>query len=533
MTATCNHELCDGRSGAGKTQYQRRQLYSLLRMRPGPAVFVFDSKGSLTTQATLDLYRDGQMRNVLVEDFDLRRSLGHTFQQLSRDPDECVRRIETKQSIEQTKAKLMFSRGVLDDSKNPNIRDALDTALGCYAMLDAPVPWYWLRDVLMPNSDAQVYFLEHCTDPEYRKRLQFFARLPLSQWEYRCGAADRILRDICGDPIVQQRVGNTFDVRSFINAGGRFFGIGNGNVSRFSQAFIFNSILLDVVDAAKKGIERPVVVLIEEGQSGGQLTPLLGRSMLEIREAGVEIRICTQNILALPNKELLEEIIGNISRFVIFSQVSPSAVKHKAEILATPGLNAHLIHSTEYMTKSVDDGWDEIATKSNSTSVDDDGRTRKGVTEGVTYRKRTHEIEEAHHRYVGYNDQKVDFERKVTCLACGECWIREGTNVFFHRVPMLEKPWDGLIYSRRPLITLAQKKLELALETIKSGLLYRSVEITLPPKPFDIKTGDESVTGRFSKGSIIPTRFRKSSTSSRNARKRKDTRRPTDEPNDS
>lgn len=293
------HELCDGRTGMGKTQFQRGRLYSLLRSHERPAVFVLDIKGGLGKSVLLDLYRDGLMRDVLVEDFDARRALGYTFLQVSSASDPSIRRIENRQHIEQGKAKVLLPRGLLNDLGNPNIRDALGAAFGCYVSLERPVPFCWCQSVLIPRSDAQEYFLEHATEEESRQRLRFFAHLPLSQWEYRCGAADRILRDICGDPIVQQRDGGTFGVRAFINRRGVYVGIGNSSVSRLSQAFIFNSLLLDIFDAAHKGVDEGCVVVAEEAQSGGLITPALAKAALEIRELGVELRLSTQNIFAL------------------------------------------------------------------------------------------------------------------------------------------------------------------------------------------------------------------------------------------
>lgn len=235
----------------------------------------------------------------------------------------------------------------------------------------------------------------------------------------------------------------------------------------------------------------------------------------------------------MTNHEMFEELMGNIGRFVIFAQVSPPAVKHKAEILATPGLNSHLIHSTEYNTRAVDAGWDEIKTISKNASIDDDGRKRTGTTEGVTYRKRTDTITEAHHRYVSYEDQKTDFERRITTLNVGECYVREGNRVFFHRVQMLEIPWKDLYSSRHPRIPLAETKLAMALETIKSRPEYRTAEIRFPPKRAGTTTKADAATPPSSNGSTTPTRFRRSSTSSRNATRSRNTKKRTDVPNDS
>lgn len=225
--------------------------------------------------------------------------------------------------------------------------------------------------------------------------------------------------------------------------------------------------------------------------------------------------------------------MGNIGRFVIFAQVSPPAMRHKAEILATPGLNSHLIHSTDYRTTALDAGWDEIKTVSKNSSVDDDGRKRTGTTEGVTYRKRMDTVTEARHRYVSYGDQKIDFERRITTLGIGECYVREGSRVFFHRVQMLEIPWHGLIYSRQPFLTLADKKLLIALDAIKSRPEYRTPQITFPPKRRETGTSADSATPPSSNGSTTPTRFRKSSTSSRNATRSRNTKKRTGAPNDS
>lgn len=293
------HEICDGRSGMGKTQFQRTRLHSLLRMRERPAVFVFDSKGSLSKAVLIDLQRDGLLRDVLVEDFDTTRSLGYTFLRTSTAADPTTRRIENRQSIEQTKAKILSPRGLLNDLGNPNIRDALDAAFGCYASLQPPAPFCWCHSALLPRSDGQHYFLEHATEDEPRRRLEFFSYLSSSQWEYRCGAADRILRDICGDPVIQQRDGGTFDARQFINRRGVYLGIGNSNVSRLSQTFLFNSLLIDIFDAARKGLDHGCVVVAEEAQAGGIITPALAKAALEMRELGVELRLSTQNIFAL------------------------------------------------------------------------------------------------------------------------------------------------------------------------------------------------------------------------------------------
>jgi hypothetical protein len=78
-----------------------------------------------------------------------------------------------------------------------------------------------------------------------------------------------------------------------------YLGLGNSNVSRRTQAFIFHTVILGIFDAARQGIDVPCIVIIEEAQSSGLLTPAIGRAMLEIREAGVEIRLITQNIFAL------------------------------------------------------------------------------------------------------------------------------------------------------------------------------------------------------------------------------------------
>lgn len=518
--------IIEGVTGAGKSQFLRTWL-SKLYMLPAtvrPAIFLFDGPGTLADQLHLDLLYAGRGNSVLCDYmYEMRKTLGYDFCTPSQNPVEIARRAEDRLSIETSKSQIVFSRGVLDDSGNPIIREALDTVLWAYICCDVRVPSYWLRDILKANSKAQRFFIKHCKRKDIADKLMWYSRLPMTQWEYRCGAVDRILENCFDDPAFQIRDGATFDFGAFIGNGGIWLGSGQsrGNVSRSSTTNNFIRVLGNLLSAARNGVGRNIVVVIDEGQTTSLISPQLCRSLLEYRKWGVQFVFVVHNLRALP-PELRELILAGCRVYICFAQVSPEAVKHAAEILSTPCIDLHKIHSTEYITRTVDDGYDIIDTVTDTVSTDEKGNKREGTNKAKARIRRTKEVSQARHRYITVPEIKAECERDITQFDIGDFGMRDGGRVLFGHVDMKEFPWSGLA-DRNTGMTRAEQKMQVAWEQMLQRPEYRIPEITEPPE-----TSTTNESGSASNGSSIPTRFRKSSTSSKTAPKSKNPKKRTD-----
>lgn len=390
----------------------------------------------------------------------------------NEDPDQ--REAENRNTIEEVKALLVAAEGKIDTQGSMMIDEGLTDALKLYLHGNAHRDFSRLQHCFRPTPIGRE-FLASCTDQETRERFEAYHEMNPRDWAFQCRPAVTRLKRIAESVHFRKRCRPTFDMRAFLNRGGILMldGESRGNLSRTDLPLVFNLVMLNVIQLARNGLTRPVIIIIDEGANTGILNLHVARALAEAGKWGLQFDISIQNPLSFSHPEIGDSLFQNCGKVYAFRQINPDAVAFVARMFAQPTFSPMVVHYVEERIHHVDMDPEKIPTK--TVTLDATGQKRT-VTEGFTYRARRQEVVDKVERYKTGDILEREMQQVFSSLGVGQCRIIDDKMVTTETVqlPMLPKPWDGLWISRHPRIPLADEKRRLALEFMRQRPEYQT-----------------------------------------------------------
>lgn len=487
MIPGVQHEASSGPTRCGKSYQKWAWLRPQLRLpyRHRPSIWLFDPAGSISKPLGADAVRAG-VPLLYDEVAEFSRTPGYPLIVPSSNADELERESENNVVIEDLVVQWVRPRGVLNAQQNPNIQDAL-MALGALAVYQrVPPPILRLRDAFFLSAD-QDYLLANCTREEAIKPFLAWNELPPREWEFRCGAGQRIIREWLREPALYIRDRSTFDIPAFVNKGGIWIGDGaskEGKISRKAVEQVFHAVLLMLLSMARRGLfNRRLLIILDEGKTGGLITPHVTRGLAESGKwgGGVEMHLLFQNLETL-DPEAADDITQNcVLRY--FKQMSPVANRRAAEILAVPGLDPLLLKRTVERTRKEYVGQREEEVQNTGEWENDRGEKGKSRNRNIVsrpvYQDRTDVTEELY----SLEDQIKLEQQRLSRKGVGEARVRRWEGVYDELTPEQLPAWEGRLRRNGEVVPLWQVKLEKALEALRAGPMYRNPRTVAPPPP--------------------------------------------------
>ena len=498
--------VASGTTGSGKTEHIFSQCAPLMTHPNGPALIVCDPHGGLARKLAICALAHGMFKNGKVI-YDpvaaTSRVPGYDFLVPSNNPDPLQRAAEHRERIEETIGVLLRSSGKMDASRNPIIYESLNNALLLYLNQRTPVPFTWLPDCFSRDADAHHYMLANCTDSEVHRRFAWYQSLPLREWDFQCSAAIRLLRKVTDSPQFCARLHPTFDLAAHLNRGGILLldGSSRGNLSRADMSVIMSQPMLRTIQLGRSGgLYRLVIIVIDEAANAGLIDGNVARALAESRKWNVVFILIVQNPLNFAEPWIVESVYQNCPDQFWFLQVNSDAIRKAAEFCAMANYDPYLVHHTERRTRLENAGFDEF-TVDNSSRWESGGREGTSTNTQHVSRPRYRERDEEITRYYSASEQQRLFEKKFQSLRPGEHFYRSGNRVSPEpiRLPLTRTLWDGLMFSSNPPLTLADKKLNDALEILRNRPEYQTRPIPSPPPPAIPQGRGHSRLGRQSK----------------------------------
>jgi len=141
--------------------------------------------------------------------------------------------------------------------------------------------------------------------------------------------------------------------------------------------------------------------------------------------------------------KILTELLSNANVKTFFRQGSAHTAQLAAEEWMTRLLDANKVIAIDRRDRSFVEGYYEESTETISESSDEDGRSRKGVTKGNTYRPIIRSVTDENKVRQSPSDQLIMARRIVMTLGTGwmvQCRGAHATTKPQY-VPMLEEKW--------------------------------------------------------------------------------------------
>lgn len=517
MNPSILHSVFFGATRFGKSKACLRMNSDRIGKRDSPAFVVCDPPGSMAEEFAIHALRKGLFASGKVIFDELAETAnvpGYDFLTAPSNPDPDQQEAEIRERIFEAKAVMLRSRGMLDASKSPLIDEGLTAALNLYLYQKTPVAFSMLKRCFNKESDAHQYLVANCTNPEWVSKFKYYGSLPLQQWEYKCGPAQRVLDVICTSPQFRKRSLPTFDLTGFLNRGGMLLlsGKSKGNLSRGDMGLLMGMVILMVIQAARSGqLSRRVVLIIDEGVNASLIDGHVARALAEAAKWGLEIQLIVQNPTRFPSPEIRDAVYQNCATQYVFKQVDHEAARYAASLIGIPNLEPLKVRYVEIRHRTIEDQFDliEIPIESSSVTEDEDGNKRVGKSQSVQKRPRRINVEDEIPHYWSLDDQIQLYTQMIVNLEVGECFIRQGNYVTSEPkyIPLLEEPWSGTdgkpLWYVRNVQTLAQRKLELAIQELKKRPEYQTRVIDFSawiPKKASARSGGGKGTKRSLNG---------------------------------
>lgn len=494
-----------------------------------PALLMVDPPGRMVRKAAYCCTHLG-IDFLYEEVSETKNTLGYDYSGWSTNPDPEQREAENNELKTERIALYMQHRGVMDDRGNPIISEGLNDAMDLSIHQLTPKPIWKLDGCFERLSENHKLWLDGCTNKNLRMNFQMYGRLRPRDWEFKCAPAARILRKFGRMPAFRARCVQTFDMAAFFNRGGALLvsaksGIdGTGNLGRQDASFIFTMIIREVLRLARAGrLTRRIIIVIDEGINADLIDLHIARALAEMRgmSAGVEFILIIQNPLRFADPVITESIRANCSIKFIFRTNDPRYCDEAADIVGTPHFNPLEVKYVERRARQVEGRVIEIPTETVTVTKDEDGNTRKGVSKGTSNRTMRETVYDDVEHHFTPEERRQRVRRKLMTQGVGECFIVKGNYVSQDPVyiPMRKMPWDGLLYSRYPRVSLAEFKLQQKLLELKKTPPYQN-----PVSADETGSSVESASGSSSSDLSTQARFRKCSTSTKGAKTRTSTR---------
>lgn len=423
MPAPLQNTLLTGLPRYGKTETVYATNVDRYESRDWPSFVISDPAGELTNKfGKAAVYH----KKPLIYDY-LRETSnvpGYDVLVKSDNPDPLQREAENRERVNEWISQLLQSRGLTDSSKNPIIHEGLNGAGNILLAQKEPVPFYILRDCFHHLSSAHNYLKANCTDFRWTFQFEAYAGLRGAQYEFKCGPAERVLREVCDSPQFRTRCVPTFDLAAFINSGGTLCldGSSQGNLSRQDSQLIRSLVLLNVIRLARSGkLKRRVVLILDEGQSGGQLDVHIARATREAPKWGVEFQIIMHTPF-VANPEVQDALHQNFSRKLWFRQADPKSTEFAARSIGMHLQDPHKLHSVETRTRLEHDGYDFLERMSVGKwkSGDQEGESETlNIVALAKFREKAEEFK----RFYTPQEQQGELEKRLVSLGVGKCMI--------------------------------------------------------------------------------------------------------------
>ena len=487
------HVAVFGTPRYGKTECAFKRVFgNEIRRSDRPGVVLIDPHDGFARKALIKTMEYGllQTGKVIFDNLaDTQNVPGYTFLRASDNPDPDQQVAENRESVSHAKSNAVRMEGKLDTSENQIIDEGLTNVFNLFIYQRTPIPFFWLQDAFNFESDRFLYLLDNCTDERTVEKFKVYSTLNPRDFEYKCGPAQRRIEKICSCPQFQKRCVETFDFVTFLNNGGIWIGSGEskGNLSREDMSFLFGMILLLVIQIARSGkLKRKVIVIIDEGMNAKLIDRNIARALAEAAKWNLEFWLIIQDPLSLPD-DVRDLIFQCCDTKYFFRQVSPRATRFAAEIVAIPQLDPDKVKHVDHRTRTVVESYEEIKTKGQSVRKVGTGKQVTDTT-GTHFRPIHKDVQEDIIQRYSFDEQVKLYEQIIATLLVGWCVIRSGSYVSkkAEYIEMLRMPWEGLVYQRKPLITLAEFKVQKVLEQVHQRPEYQQVHQptrarTIPP----------------------------------------------------
>ena len=468
------HTLIDGPTGAGKGELILQLYFGDWIARPdSPGIVFLDPRGKTAEKAAQVCMKHGLLQSGQAL-FDRLRNpyagIGYAFIDPSKHPDPRIRRAENRARINTRKTMLVHAEGELDMAKSVMLDEVGDDTFSLGFHRTEPIPLPWLLDAfsLKPKPHKTgLYLRSTCTDEWTRRKWDEYEMLSFIEQQYKLTPIRRRLEKFVNCIQIAARSLATVDHVGFLNRGGKLLVSGESKGEFDSTDSIRNMemILLNIFDAAYSGqFTRKVIVIIDEA-SNFRLQHVV-KGLAQLRQKNCEIAFSTQNTKVF-TPEIQTEILQETRRKFIFQQNDPDASYLFAKIFGITLMDLNSVKHIDYTTRMVDDGWDEIPTRSKSTSG---SAFDKHVTETIGTRliPRRKEVQEAHERH--FTGEEVILLGQKELMTMGPGQYKAISDSYCSTkpeyFPMMPMPYEGDFYPGDPPIPLGQKELDDLMEEL-------------------------------------------------------------------
>lgn len=488
------HGLIAGPTGVGKTELAFKLVFGDdIARGDAPGVILLDAHGSFAEKAAMRCEQLGLFGRDLVRFdrlHDTRRGLGYGFIEPSTNPDPEKREAENREKITDVKSIFVRTEEKVDTTQSVMIDEVMDDVLSLAFDRNEAIPFYFLQHAFQFDSQTYKYLISTCRNDWTKTKFGEYERLPVRDFEYKCGPVRRRIEKFCKCIQARKRSIATFDMAAFLNRGGKLLisGESEGDFGRDDLSRVLGMLIVRIISFARAGkLKRKVIFIIDEGVAAKLIDMNVARALDECRKWNVEFLLIMQHPRSLP-PEVGNSVFTNCKRVYVFQQPDPDSALFFAKKIQIPQLSLEVKY-TDVSTRRVTTGYAPIETQSTSTAKDAAGGKRVTETAGQHLLPIQQDVQDEHPRYFTFDELVMRRQQELMRLGTGEyeCvstkYISKGPEHF----EMLRLKWEGLMYPSKPPIPMAKRKLELALATeyAKPDYQLRLVDYptwTPPPK---------------------------------------------------
>lgn len=367
-------------------------------------------------------------------------------------------------------------RGVSLDER-PQIKEWTMAAMELWQFHpDAPLEWLlWAFKPKTPIFDKLV---DQCPDQMTRLKFQALRTFSGTTLHREVGPAVRLLEELFKEPAFRYRIEPTFDLAKAVH----------------------DKLIVIILGGADQGLNRKIMrlanmradqIVRENWAATGE--PLLCRTyfdeaasvgtvkLRESRDMAQTLKMGKSNCVIIQalnfGDPLIDENVAQNTQVHLWFGCHHEKVTRDGALDLLPLLNSHRIHSQEYRDRLVMDGYEQITSESEGSSVGPDGKERKDKRKNFGERPTYTTVTDTTTRYFDMKDQIIELQQKLMALEVGQCYRKAPEGVSLLQGQKFPDPWT--------FPGLGKKKLQRLLDQHKElGLLRPAVLPSVPcPEP--------------------------------------------------